>query len=230
MQLCRFRSPIEGRDPHQNVLDAPLCVLHEDIEVAVVIETPSVKEFVLHSRSWSGPCWLPRGHGRDRLAYPGNRREAELSSQCFCQKSKKTKDPHHWRLYHPVRRVFYEDILEGIHDAVLQTDYELIVCPESRLVRKILTQQQVDGAIVFDSKIESNLLVKLASKKFPIVVLDRNLEADYLFPLLIDNQKGVREAFYHLYNQGAQRGSSLFQAHLDSFDNTERMKAFLYEA
>lgn len=124
---------------------------------------------------------------------------------------------------------FYENILEGIHDAVLQTDYELLVCPESRVLRRLLTQRQMDGAIVFDSKIESNLLVKLASKKFPIVVLDRKIEGSYLFPLLVDNQKGVSEAFYHLYNQGARRIVYVSGA-LDSFDNLERMQAFLHEA
>ena len=32
---------------------------------------------------------------------------------------------------------FYEEILEGIHDAVLRTNYELIVCPESRSARRM---------------------------------------------------------------------------------------------
>jgi LacI family transcriptional regulator len=124
---------------------------------------------------------------------------------------------------------FYEEILEGIHDAVLKTNYELIVCPETRTIRKILTQRQVDGAIVFDSTVESDTIIKLASRKFPIVVLDRFLEADYLLPLLIDNQQGTKEAFYHLYDQGARRISFVAGA-LDSFDNMERMKAFLNEA
>ncbi|MDD5367773.1 MAG: LacI family DNA-binding transcriptional regulator [Anaerolineaceae bacterium] len=124
---------------------------------------------------------------------------------------------------------FYEEILEGIHDTVLKTDYELLVCPESRSVRKILTQRQVDGAIVFDSSIKSDLLVKLASKDFPIVVLDRYLDVDYLLPLLIDNQQGTKEAFYHLYNQGA-RNIFFVSGALDSFDNSERMKTFLAEA
>lgn len=124
---------------------------------------------------------------------------------------------------------FYDEILEGIHEAVLKTDYELIVCPESRAIRKMLTHRQVDGAIVFDSKVKSDLLIKLASKMFPIVVLDRYLEAEYLFPLLIDNQQGVKEAFYHLYDQGARRIFFVSGAQ-DSFDNAERMKAFLNEA
>lgn len=124
---------------------------------------------------------------------------------------------------------FYEEILEGIHDAILQTDYELIVCPESRTMPKLLTQRQVDGAIVFDSKTRSDILLKLASKRFPIVVLDRYLESDYLFPLLLDNQQGTRQAFYHLYDQGARRISFISGA-MDSLDNQERMRAFFYEA
>jgi LacI family transcriptional regulator len=124
---------------------------------------------------------------------------------------------------------FYEEILEGIHDAVIQTDYEMIVCPESWTKRKVLTHRQVDGAIVFDYKIDSETIVNLASKKFPIVILDRNLESEYLFPLLLDNEQGVKETFYHFYNQGAQRIFFVSGAS-DSFDNAERKKAFLHEA
>lgn len=124
---------------------------------------------------------------------------------------------------------FYEEILEGIHQAVLQTDYELIVCPDSRTTRRILTHRQVDGAIVFDTKVKSELIVRLASEKFPIVTMDRYLEGDYLFPLLIDNQHGTREAFNHLYRQGARRIAFVSGA-LDSFDNMERSKAIQEEA
>jgi len=124
---------------------------------------------------------------------------------------------------------FYEEILEGIHDAVLKTDYELLVCPETRSNRKILTHRQVDGAIVFDTKIKNDTVLLLASKKFPIVVLDRCLEADFLFPLLVDNQGGAKEVFYHLYEQGARQLCFIAGAS-DSFDNMERAAAFLNEA
>jgi LacI family transcriptional regulator, galactose operon repressor len=124
---------------------------------------------------------------------------------------------------------FYEEILEGIHDAVLKTDYELIICPETRKVRKMLTHRQVDGAIVFDSKIKSETITKLAAPTFPIVVLDRFLDVDYLFPLLVDNETGAREAFNHLYAQGARR-IGFVSGVLDSLDNAERMNAFISEA
>lgn len=124
---------------------------------------------------------------------------------------------------------FYEEILEGIHATILQTDYELLVCPESRPVRRILTQRQVDGAIVFDSKIRSDVLVKLASDRFPIVVLDRLLESQFILPLLVDNEQGVKAAFAHLYGQGARKLAYVAGA-ADSFDAVERTRAFLAEA
>jgi LacI family transcriptional regulator len=124
---------------------------------------------------------------------------------------------------------FYEEILEGIHDVILNTEYELIVSPETRSPRRLLHYRQVDGAIVFDSKIPDTSILKLASRRFPIVVLDRLLQNDFILPLLLDNAQGVREAFLHLYQQGARRIAFVAGAP-DSIDNTERMETFLAEA
>ncbi len=125
--------------------------------------------------------------------------------------------------------LFYEEILEGIHSVILQTDYEMIVCPESRAPSRILSNRQVDAAIVFDVKIPSDLLISLAWKHFPIVVLDRDLRAEYVFPLLIDNASGTRAVFQHLYQQGA-RHLAYVAGSPDSFDNSERQSVFLEEA
>lgn len=124
---------------------------------------------------------------------------------------------------------FYEEVLEGIHEAILQGDYELIICPETRTTRRILTQRQVDGAIVFDSKISSDLIARLAWERFPIVTLDRYLEADHVFPLLVDNPGGTKEVFHHLYSQGVRRFAFVAGA-ADSFDNAERRQVFVDEA
>jgi LacI family transcriptional regulator len=123
---------------------------------------------------------------------------------------------------------FYEEILEGIHDTVLKTDYELIVCPETTSYSRILTHRQVDGAIVFDSKIKDETVLKLASQTFPIITLDRSLDGDYVFPVLINNQQGTQEAFSHLYDQGA-RNFCFISGAFDSLDNFERKQSFLDE-
>lgn len=124
---------------------------------------------------------------------------------------------------------FYDEILEGIHHAVLRTDYELIVCPETHSVSRLLTQRQVDGAIVFDSKTHSDTLLKLANPQFPIVVMDRWLDSPYILPLLLDNAQGAQEAFDHLYTQGARRIAFVSGAD-NSLDSHERQAAFLAAA
>ncbi len=124
---------------------------------------------------------------------------------------------------------FYEEILEGIHSVILDTDYELLVCPENHSTHRTLLYRQVDGAIVFDSKITDEYVLKLASSHFPIVVMDRSLENDFILPLLLDNPAGVREAFNHLYQQGLHKLAFVAGA-ADSFDNAERMATFLSEA
>ncbi|MBM4427405.1 MAG: LacI family transcriptional regulator [Chloroflexi bacterium] len=124
---------------------------------------------------------------------------------------------------------FYEEILDGIHSVILDTDYELLVCPESRSERRMLFYRQVDGAIVFDAKIPDEPILKLASGRFPIVVMDRSLQNDFILPLLLDNRQGTREVFQHLHGQGMEKISFVAGA-ADSFDNAERMKTFLNEA
>lgn len=125
--------------------------------------------------------------------------------------------------------LFYEEILDGIHKVLLQTEYELIVCPESRTIRKVLAHRQVDGAIVFDSSISSETIRKLASENFPIVVMERVLEAEYVLPVLIDNASGARQVFEHLYQQGA-RHIAFVEGAPDAFDSAERKRVFLEEA
>ncbi|MFN8529686.1 MAG: LacI family DNA-binding transcriptional regulator [Anaerolineae bacterium] len=124
---------------------------------------------------------------------------------------------------------FYEEILDGIHEVILSTDYELLVCPESRSTRRILLHRQVDAAIVFDTKITDEPILKLASHRFPIAVLDRSLPGEFILSLLLDNPQGVREAFKHLYDQGLRKMAFVAGA-MDSYDNGERMTTFLSEA
>lgn len=124
---------------------------------------------------------------------------------------------------------FWDEILEGIHEVTLTTEYDLVVCPRSRSERRILMYRQVDGAIVFDSEISDESVLKLASRRFPIVVMDRLLQADFVAPVLLDNAQGVREAFHHFYEQGLRK-MAFVSGDLNSFDNTERMQTFLEEA
>ena len=68
MQLGRIRSPIGGRDPHENVFGFALGVLHEDVEIPVVIEDAGVEELIFHLLPRpSAVCLYQVGIGKRRL-------------------------------------------------------------------------------------------------------------------------------------------------------------------
>ncbi len=46
MQFCRVRSPVDCRDPHEDVFRTVFGVLDEDVEVSVVIENAGIEQFV----------------------------------------------------------------------------------------------------------------------------------------------------------------------------------------
>src|SRR5688572_27012480 len=48
MQVGSVRSPVDRRDPHQDVFGGALCVLHEHVEIAVLMEHAGVEQLVLH--------------------------------------------------------------------------------------------------------------------------------------------------------------------------------------
>jgi LacI family transcriptional regulator len=150
--------------------------------------------------------------------------ELNYHPNAFAQKLKKGKTQTIGVFISRFGGSFYEEILEGIHITSLDTDYELLVCPESRSTRRMLLHRQVDGAIVFDSKISDESVIRLAAKQFPMVVMDRILHSTFILPLLLDNAQGVREAFQHLYQQGLHKMAFISGA--ESIDNTERLTSF----
>ena len=68
VQLGRRRPPVDRGDLHQDVLRATLGVLHEDVEVAVVLEDARVEQLVLHLVAGAPPVRLHQvGVGIGRL-------------------------------------------------------------------------------------------------------------------------------------------------------------------
>jgi hypothetical protein len=48
MQGRRIRTAVMRRDQHQDVIGAGLCVLHDHVEIPILIEDPGVQQLVLH--------------------------------------------------------------------------------------------------------------------------------------------------------------------------------------
>lgn len=83
-------------------------------------------------------------------------------------------------------RNFYFQIIKGINDCVVNHGYDLIICAHHS-IEKFLRNGFVDGALVNDKNVSDELILSTASQELPIVVLDRELKGDHIYPVVVDN-------------------------------------------
>jgi LacI family transcriptional regulator len=119
---------------------------------------------------------------------------------------------------------FFNQLLEGIQDVVVSHGYELVVCASNERHR-MLTERLVDGAIILNYHIETDLLKTVASKKMPLIVLDREIDHPHIYTALLPNKKGIYQAVEHLEKKG-HRDIGFIAGSESSFDGEERLNAF----
>ncbi|MCP3028554.1 LacI family DNA-binding transcriptional regulator [Halobacillus sp. A5] len=119
---------------------------------------------------------------------------------------------------------FFNELLEGIQVAVIKRGYEMVVCASDDKHR-LLVERYVDGAIILNYHISNELLDSLASEKFPIVVLDRELENPHVKEVLLPNKHGMDYTVSHLVEQGHKR-IGFIAGSRESFDGESRLEGF----
>jgi LacI family transcriptional regulator len=73
---------------------------------------------------------------------------------------------------------------------------------ESSTAVKFLTEKRVDGAIVLAHNISEEIISISARKQFPIILLDRKVDNEYVVSIEVDNEKGSYMATECLIQQG----------------------------
>jgi LacI family transcriptional regulator len=114
------------------------------------------------------------------------------------------------------------DILQAIHDAVASKGYEIMVC-STRLSDKLLVERHVDGAIMFNSFISDKKIKNIADEDFPVVVMDRVIEAPNVSSVVIDNVSGGYSAVKQLLDSG-YRKIALIAGKKDSYESLARLE------
>ena len=124
---------------------------------------------------------------------------------------------------------FFSELIRGIQDTVQRTNYSLILCSsfgdEQSTAVKYLKEKRVDAAIIFAPNIKDELLVNIALREVPIVVLDRKLDAENIRSILINNEQGAVKAVNYLINLG-HKNLAFLSGKEDAYDNKERLKGF----
>ncbi|GGF98012.1 LacI family DNA-binding transcriptional regulator [Paenibacillus abyssi] len=100
----------------------------------------------------------------------------------------------------------YAELVKGIQEVTLSKGYDLLACSsvgeETSTAVKFLTEKRVDGAIVLSHNIDEDIIIQSARKEFPIILLDRKVDSDFVVSIEVDNEEGCHMAAEYLIEQG----------------------------
>ncbi|MDF2951340.1 MAG: transcriptional regulator [Anaerocolumna sp.] len=121
-------------------------------------------------------------------------------------------------------RSFYLKIINGISDYVNDNEFDLIICTE-KSCEKYMRSNLTGGSIILDKKMKDEVLIKIASEHYPIVVLDRVIDNPYIKSVVVNNYDPMREMIQGLVDRG-YRHFGFVGGPEQTADNKERYKAF----
>lgn len=118
----------------------------------------------------------------------------------------------------------YTALLDGIHMALSENDFNIIVT-SGESGQKMLLERQVDGAIVIDHNITDKLIKMVADNGLPVIVLDRNLNGNNIYVSTISNESIVYDFMVQMINRGYKEFAYL-SGSMNSYDNLHRFKGY----
>lgn len=117
---------------------------------------------------------------------------------------------------------FAMDILKGIEDEVVKTEYDLNQYStrgdkdrELKQVKSILYGRRADGMIILSLQPEIETLKEFKDAGMPVVMIERRIEG--ISSVRTDNEKGAWMAVQHLIKTGRKK-IGIIHGHLDCYD------------
>jgi LacI family transcriptional regulator len=112
-------------------------------------------------------------------------------------------------LLHDLGGPFYSEIIRGVQEIATSKGYNTIASGSlggrNGSAVRLMSERRVDGVIVLAPDIDDETIVNSAGSDLPVVVLDRELAADYVYSVRVDNEDGGYQATRHLLEQGYRR-------------------------
>ena len=121
-------------------------------------------------------------------------------------------------------RKFYLNIIQGINDYVYSKGYDMLIC-SNRNCEKYMNSAMTCGCIMLDVHSSDISIMQRASKNYPIVVLDRQIDEPYVKSMLVNNYNPQKELVEALIKKGCKRFA--FISGMDTLDTRERYKAII---
>ena len=121
-------------------------------------------------------------------------------------------------------RSFYLKIINGISDYVNDNDFDLIICTD-KSCEKYMNNSLTSGSIILDKKMRDEVLNRIASVNYPIVVLDRIMKNPWIKSVVVNNYDPMYEMIQSVIDRG-YRHFGFVGGPEETADNKERYKAF----
>ena len=119
--------------------------------------------------------------------------------------------------------LYYHDILHGISDYVFSKGYNILVSSD-RDLKRYRDPSISCGCISMDFCCDDSLIMDLANRDYPIIVLDRELIGEGIKSIVVNNYNSQQQLVEGLVKAGMK--SFAWLGGLDTPDNRERLKAF----
>ncbi|KMJ58902.1 LacI family transcriptional regulator [Bacillus sp. LL01] len=125
---------------------------------------------------------------------------------------------------------FYSELIKGVQEVSMTNGYDLIACSSvggaQSTAAKFLKEKRVDGAIILAHNITNDVVLESAREGFPIVVLDRKINHEFVYQVEVDNIHGGYLATEYLINKG-HREIGFVSGPRDSHDNQMRFNGYM---
>jgi len=118
----------------------------------------------------------------------------------------------------------YHELLNGIQLELAKHNYTMIVSTGISS-ENLLKEKSADGAVITDIHISDEFLLRLARNFSPIIVLDRNLSAENIYNMTINNHDVMRKFVQMMIDKGYRRLAYVHGVR-NTYDNLTRYSGF----
>ncbi|MCW3789964.1 LacI family transcriptional regulator [Paenibacillus sp. LS1] len=133
-------------------------------------------------------------------------------------------------IVHDMSSPYFSDLVNGIQSIAMSHGYDMIVCSslggEKSTAHRYIRERRIDGAIVIAQNIEDQLLIEASEAGFPIVVMDRDLDAPHIVKVLMSDTQGGYLATRYLIDKG-HRTIAYISGPAHSECNLQRYQGYL---
>lgn len=120
---------------------------------------------------------------------------------------------------------YFSSLLAGIQQQVREDGYDVIVISGIETGERFIRQRLVDGMIMLNPAIEDSVIGAYASHETPFILMDRKLEGDGIYNVMINNYDAFTEMTQHLINQGGKK-IAYMSGDIYACDNKYRQNAY----